>query len=185
MKHEAMYISEARVVLKSFIPYITNAKNKFALRESVNEYNKNFPRMRANIKSGASRSTIIFDNFVVKFDTGSHYYGDTLSEYRGYRLAIENGVDKFFAPIVKIKVENHYYYIMKKIAYLATEDENYEGWCWNDAVEEYYGEDEEDSLDWITSEFGDLHDENYGFTEDGEMLIIDYAWNRFRNPNRS
>lgn len=184
MKNEAMYVSNARSVLKSFVPYITDRNNKYSLMNSVNRFNMDFPQMRANLKSGASRSTVIFDDFVVKFDTGDPYYGDTLSEYKGYRLALANGMDRFFAPLVKIKVEHHYYYIMKKISTLAVEEWEYEGEGWGDAIRSFDSGVCDDDVDWVFDEFNDLHDENYGFTDDGEMLIIDYACNKFRNPNR-
>lgn len=118
------------------------------------------------IYNGAVRVVIAGDDFVVKVDynkNNAKSFGGCVAEYKKYRQAKEDGYAYLLAEVTKMKGGHHYYYVMPRVDYLGADSE--------ESFEDYFNDEE---LDWLCSEVGDLHEYNYGFL-DGECYIIDYA----------
>lgn len=120
--------------------------------------------------AGATRRVIIGEDFVIKFDkkhVGPVFsrFGNCYQEYKNWQMVQKDGYDYMFAAVTKIKGGHHYYYVMPKIN---TEHE-YTDYAWD--LEEL----SDDEREYLMENFEDLHDNNYGFDDEGNLKIFDYA----------
>ena len=171
-KAEPMYLTHAREFIAKLDKYLIDPHSRVDVNSSCTRLAKE-ENIIPRISSGMSRTCVIYDDFVVKFDTGNSYYGHSYSEFIGYKNAIRAGYDHLFAPMHHIKVNNRYYYVMERVSYLAIECDDYCDYDWCDT--DFYDE-------WVDNHFCDLHDENWGFDEEDNPKLIDYAFNDFFIP---
>ena len=122
------------------------------------------------ITHGMFRATIIPDNydFVIKTGRSDIGYKQCCHEALAYQRACESGVSEYFARYIgSFQYHNHIFYVFEKIYDISDS---------NPEIEEY--EDElPDSLWRFLNEnnIDDIHNENYGFRDDGSIAICDYA----------
>lgn len=124
-------------------------------------------RRRVRCSHGLTRIALITSDYVVKIDIGSEYnceqFGNCKSEYDFYKFAEKEDYDYLLAPITRIEYNNRYYYIMPYIHGVDTGKGD---------VDEYLSFDE---AIWINTHLWDMHSGNYGFNDEGDPIIIDYA----------
>jgi len=161
------YEIQARTLLQKLYPYIEHLTDVWSIDNAITEFNyKN--ETQIELKYGSTRIALICNDFVIKFNYngwGSGRFGNGASEVRMYRKAVKDGFGYLFAPIVPVrKGYNRTFYIMPKIHDIGKCDEN---------AEEFLNGEE---YDYIDSNIGDTHYENYGW-EDGHIVLIDYAYN--------
>mgnify|MGYP003435325677 CR=1 FL=1 len=169
------YIDHANEFIRDFSMYFEVLFHKrnfhtFDVRNFVYRYNT-VKGKRMTFNSGASRAVIIGEDFVIKIDLPKSLLpqaGNSESEMRAWEFVRHSGFDYMFAPITKTFFKNHPLYIMPKVATLA---------CENEGVSELYNVLSEDEYEFVSEYFTDIHDENFGFDEYGNVVIFDYAWN--------
>ena len=169
------YIDHANEFIRDFSMYLEVLFHKgnfytFDVRNFVYRYNT-VKGKGMTFNSGASRAVIIGEDFVIKIDLPKSLLpqaGNSESEMRAWEFIRRSGFDYIFAPITKTFFKNHPLYIMPKVVMLACENEN---------VCDLYDVLSEDEYDFVSEHFFDIHDENFGFDEYGNVVIFDYAWN--------
>ena len=169
------WVEHARTFLNDFLPYIDASISNWTVNYAVRLYN-NTHNTDYYCNNGMSRICIIGEDFVVKlqFDGKTPWCGGNYAEYRFYREIMKSEYAYLFAEMHKIKVHNHYYYVMEKIDDVgrANDDED---------IYDYINDKESDFLQEIG--LSDLHNENFGFIDDSPV-IIDYAYNNYANNGR-
>lgn len=169
------YIDHANEFIRDFSMYfeVLFHKGNFRtldVRNFVYRYNT-VKGKGMTFNSGASRAVIIGGDFVIKIDLPNPLLpqaGNSESEMRAWEFVRHAGFDYMFAPITKTFFKNHPLYIMPKVVMLACENEN---------ISELYDVLSEDEYEFVSEHFDDIHNENFGFDEYGNVVIFDYAWN--------
>lgn len=161
------YADSAREFLNNYVNELDDMRKHFGVcrfRDFAYNHEMIF-------SAGMTRIVLIGYDFVIKIDkprddVGSWAaFGNCYQEYNNYKKATKDGYEYLFAEITKIKVGHHFYYIMPRV------DTNHT--CEDDAWE-LDGLSEEES-DYLSSNFMDLHELNYGFDDFGNLKIFDYA----------
>lgn len=158
-----MYKDNAREFLKEFVPIL---EKTMGFGSAVRAYN--YGKIKAHqvsMNCGATRVAILGSDFVVKFDYGDRFnireFGGCATEYRFYRSTLAH--DKSYLPCLmemsKIKVYNHYYYIMPKATRVG-----------NTSYRRFSAEERR----WLNNRVWDLHKGNLGVFN-GRAVVIDYA----------
>lgn len=169
------YIDHANEFIRDFSMYFEILFHKrnfhtFDVRNFVYRYNT-IKGKRMTFDSGATRAVIIGEDFVIKIDLpkpGLPQAGNSENEMRAWEFVRHTDFSYMFAPITKTFFKNHPLYIMPRVATLACENEN---------ISELYDALSEDEYEFVSEHFKDIHDENFGFDEYGNVVIFDYAWN--------
>jgi len=160
------YVAAARAFIKQFADELDTIWNNGKWFREYTAFAREHNIAYAN---GMSRFVLIKDNFVIKIDYNhSDYYGTSFSEYKVYKKAQKEGFDYLLCPISKIKCGHHYYYVMPRIDYLASEEDD------DLELEECF---DIDAVHWLHDNVYDIHDENFG-CYNGDWVVIDYAWER-------
>lgn len=131
---------------------------------AINWYNHHMHRA-IKVYHGATRIALVTSDYVIKFDYNPHNvadFGGCEDEVKMYRYAKQHGYGRLFAPITRVTVENHNFYIMPRVRYIGSM-QNLIGWT-----------DEE--IDWVYDYVFDIHEYNFGKI-DGHAVLIDYAAN--------
>lgn len=125
---------------------------------------------KVRVQQGISRIVFVASDYVVKLDRNSEYneFGNCETEYEMYHFMVEHGYGEYFAPVTKVTVNYHDFYIMPKVSGIHETD----GEAW-----EWIAEKDETAADFIADNVDDLHNGNYGW-ENGHPVIIDYACKR-------
>lgn len=160
------YLAHAREFLNLYVDTLEdlwNLHNSYRWAQFCKEHNLEF-------HSGQTRVVFVGDDFVIKLDK-KHIgrwarFGNCYQEYQNWKMVQADGFDYLFASITKMKVGHHYYYVMPRVAII---DHGLTSWAWNldDLTSEEKG--------YLRSTFEDLHEYNYGFDDEGNLKIFDYA----------
>ena len=169
------YIDHANEFIRDFSMYFEVLFHKrnfrtFDVRNFVYRYNT-VKGKGMTFSCGATRAVIIGEDFVVKIDLPNSSLpeaGNSESEMRAWEFVRHTDFDYMFAPITKTFFKNHPLYIMPKAVKLA---------CENEDIYELYDALSEDEYEFVSEYFRDIHGENFGFDEYGNVVIFDYAWN--------
>jgi len=151
----------------------TYVKELDELRETFDEAKFEFFALthKMRFSYGMTRIVLIGRDFVIKIDKprdtigGWARFGNCYQEYRNYKMATDDGYEYLFAEIIKVKAGHHFYYVMPRVSV----NRSYDDYAWD---LEFLSEDEQE---YLMDKFHDLHDENYGFDEYGDLKIFDYA----------
>lgn len=161
------YKQEARKFLKEFSPALENYNGSLTyMWQKVKEYNKGRTKINQIVcRNGATRIALIGKDFVVKMDYDADddikMFGGCGKEYALYRKCVRENSPYLHCllEIAKIKVGNHFYYIMPKANY-----------CGHTSFLNFNCEER----NWLYSHVNDLHNGNIG-KYNGKPVVIDYA----------
>ena len=150
-----------------------HAKELDKLRDTYNGFDFGVFAFNNKMKfaAGMTRVVLIGRDFVIQIDKPQEMigswkrFGNCYQEYRNYKMTVEDGYDYLFAEIIKVKAGHHFYYIMPRV----DTNNSYDDYAWD---LEFLSEEEQN---YLMDKFQDLHDENYGFDEYGDLKIFDYA----------
>lgn len=166
-KAEPKFVSHAREFLREEGAFLSSDSNRFTLQRRVRLYNERH-NTRLEVENGSARACIIGEDFVIKFDYQKSSWGNNYAELRAYKYAERNGFGHLFAEFRKVKELNRFFYVMERVYDVGKND------CWYWASADEHGVDGED-LDFVNTYFNDIHSCNYGYDEEGNIKIIDYA----------
>lgn len=163
------YIQRAEQFIRAIAPYLAHCSTVDDYENATNAYNKEHHRY-VHVEHGSTRVCFITSDYCVKIDYGNQQfrYGGCAEEVRFYQFAVDEGYDYLFAPITRFVYCSHEYFIMPRVYGIGDGDDDVN----------YLVSDDEQA--WLDEHLFDLHYENYGFDENHNPIIIDYAC--IRNP---
>lgn len=163
------YEIRARKFAHQIYPYVTNCRKVSDYERAIWRFNVEHHR-HVRVAHGQTRIALITSDYVLKIDYGrlQWKFGGCADERRAYQKVWKDGYAHLFAKITPFMVNEIVFYIMPRIKYVG---EEYNGW---DDVYETHGLTEEES-DYLSENFYDLHQENYGHMN-GRVVVVDYAF---------
>lgn len=165
MKYE--YIKDAFQLLCHLSIYVNNWYNMDDVLEATEKVFWNFGKY-VSFCCGSSRFVLVGKNFVIKWDYDEEVLdeiGGCEDELKLYKEVRHTTYNYLFAPCMKIKVYERYFYIMPRIENIGKRAHG------NKTIENFLTMDE---LLFLQSKVGDLHGENWGL-KNNKPVIIDYA----------
>lgn len=137
------------------------------------EYNKRHSRSSMSVDNGSTRIAFIISDYVLKVDYKAiKAYGNSETELEAWDFICENGMEEYFAEITKyVSKSGLTFYIMPRIKHVGEYDEDW-------FFETLYKTDIV-ACGFIQDNFCDFHENNFGI-KNGHPVMIDYAWNYFR-----
>ena len=169
------YEVRAKKFIQDFAPYLKGIRlshgNKYKVYDAVRRFNVDKKR-NVKVASGASRIALITSDYVIKLDLGTTWAGNCKSEMLEYLSAQQRGFEHLLAKITHYKYKNRNFYIMPK----ATVAENLTFRTQRKLFDSLSDEERE----YLRENIQDIHNANWG-SLNGKFIVIDYAWNCFRN----
>lgn len=164
---KASYETRAKKFIRELFPYLKEELNRAVYpvtgaKKAVKKFNLARHR-NVKVRNGATRIVFITSDYVVKMEYNEdevETWGGNQSEADHYENAKRDGFEYLFAKPTIYEYERIDWLIMPK----ATNIGNSRIWTKLDDVEQ----------DWIWSNIGDTHENNYG-TIKGNFALIDYA----------
>ena len=168
------YEIRAKKFIREIAPYLkgisVNKANLYKIRSAVAKFN-NEKHRKVIVSSGASRIVFVTSDYVIKLNCGTTWAGNCETELLAYNKTKEAGYEYLLAKISHYKFRNRNYYIMPRATIAEELSCAYADRLWKQLSE--------DELHWLHDNFYDMHSANWG-TLNGKLVIIDYAFNRFR-----
>ena len=137
------------------------------------EYNRRHSRSSMSVDNGSTRIAFIISDYVLKVDYKEiKTYGNSETELEAWDFICKNGMEEYFAEITKyVSNSGITFYIMPRIKHVGEYDEDW-------FFETLYKTDIV-ACGFIQDNFCDFHENNFGI-KNGHPVMIDYAWNYFR-----
>lgn len=163
------YLRHARALVREISTYFTDCRTVEQYMDAVTSFNLHHKHV-IHCDHGLTRVVLIGSDFVVKIDYGRpSSWGDCATEYNFYQFAKHEHKEWLFARIDKYSYDNRDYYIMP---FVPNVNSGYD-------IENLL---DYDDMEWIDEHLFDLHDGNFGFDDDFNPIIIDYACVRSSKP---
>lgn len=163
-----VWVQNAFQFLKNFSPiFMSEGKH---LPSAIEEYRKLYGDSNLTFtdhSDGFTRDCILnpMEGWVIKIDRRRRtIFGNCKSEWNHYLKAVRDGYDYLLAPMERIKMNGYTWYIYEYIDDVGVDE--------FDNLNSYFSDEEIDYLNELTI---DLHSGNYGFRDNREAVIIDYA----------
>ena len=166
------YIDHANAFINEFTPYFKmlykhNSPTPRRLEKLISRFNT-VHRRGYVVSWGCSRMVIIADDFVIKMDYdgwGAGFAGGVQDEIEAFHFASEAGFEHLFAKPTPFYYNEHLMTIMPRIKNIDV----------NKEISEYEDELYTLDFDFLNDYFYDLHGGNFGFDENGNLIVFDYA----------
>ena len=171
------YIERAMRMAEILSSYMDSYSETMSIYNKCNmaakEYNIRHKHSSMNVKSGSTRLAFIISDYVLKVDYQTiKFYGSSETELEAWNFIRENGMEEYFAEITKyVSKSGVTFYIMPRIKHIGEYDEDW-------FFETLYKTDIV-ACGFIQDNFCDFHENNFGI-KNGHPVMIDYAWNYFR-----
>ena len=171
------YIERAMRMAELLSSYMENGNKNASIynkcRMAAFEYNKRHSRSSMSVDNGSTRVAFIISDYVLKVDYREiKSYGNSETELEAWDFIRENGMEEYFAEITKYTSKSGLtFYIMPRIKHVGEYDEDW-------FFETLYKTDIV-ACGFIQDNFCDFHENNFGI-KNGHPVMIDYAWNYFR-----
>ena len=171
------YIERAMRMAELLSSYMNSYSETMSIYNKCNmaakEYNIRHKHSSMNVKSGSTRLAFIISDYVLKVDYQTiKFYGSSETELEAWNFICENGMEEYFAEITKYTSKSGItFYIMPRIKHVGEYDEDW-------FFETLYKTDIV-ACGFIQDNFCDFHENNFGI-KNGHPVMIDYAWNYFR-----
>ena len=167
----AMHMAD---ILSSYMEdYNKNESIYVRCKMAAFEYNKRHSRSSMRCDNGSTRIAFIISDYVLKVDYKEiKTYGNSETELEAWDFICKNGLEEYFAEITKYTSKSGLtFYIMPRIKHVGEYDEDW-------FFETLYKTDIV-ACGFIQDNFCDFHENNFGI-KNGHPVMIDYAWNYFR-----
>lgn len=164
------YVVRAQKFLEKLIPLFPDEsgsarKNVGKVRIALNKFKEKYPRRDVLLCYGAVRYVLITSDYVIKWDynaCAAKNYGGCVQENKNWNKVKNSPYAYLFAPITRIKVDGHYWYVMPRI-----HGRNYHRMAFA-----FLSPEERHFLN--NNDICDLHNGNYRVVN-GKVKIFDYA----------
>ena len=165
MKFE--YLENAMRFLNEFSDFIYNWYDEDNIINAIDDigWHKGY---HVSFNYGCTRYVLVGKDFAIKWDYDAdsvEELGGCESEYEIYNEVKNTSYSYLFAPITKVEVNNHYFYIMPRIDNIGPVAHHFK------TLDEFLTYDEKRFL---YNKISDLHDNNWGI-KNNKPVIIDYA----------
>ena len=161
-------------LLSSYMEAYNKAESIYSkCRMAALEYNERHSRSAMCFDNGSTRFAFIISDYVLKVDYREiKSYGNSETELEAWNFICKNGMEEYFAEITKyVSKSGIAFYIMPRIKHVGEYDEDW-------FFETLYKTDIV-ACGFIQDNFCDFHENNFGI-KNGHPVMIDYAWNYFR-----
>ena len=171
------YIERAMRMAELLSSYMENYNKNESIyvrcKMAALEYNERHSRSSMRCDNGSTRIAFIISDYVLKVDYREiKSYGNSETELKAWDFIRKNGVEEYFAEITKYTSKSGItFYIMPRIKHVGEYDEDW-------FFETLYKTDIV-ACGFIQDNFCDFHENNFGI-KNGHPVMIDYAWNYFR-----
>ena len=171
------YIERAMHMAELLSSYMENGNKNESIynrcRRAAFEYNRRHSRSAMCFDNGSTRFAFIISDYVLKVDYREiKSFGNSETELEAWDFICENGMEEYFAEITKYTSKSGItFYIMPRIKHVGEYDEDW-------FFETLYKTDIV-ACGFIQDNFCDFHENNFGI-KNGHPVMIDYAWNYFR-----
>lgn len=117
------YVVRAKKFLEELIPLFPDEsgsarKNVGKVRIALNKFKAKYPRRDVLLCNGAVRYVLITSDYVIKWDynaNNAEEYGGCAKESKVWNRVKNSSYAYLFAPITRITVGGHYWYVMPRI----------------------------------------------------------------------
>lgn len=164
------YVVRARKFLEELIPFFPcesgNArKRRLGVQNALDKFMVKHPRRKIYFCNGAVRYVLITSDYVIKWDydtSAAENYGGCVKESKIWNKVKNSSYRYLFAPITRITVGGHYWYVMPRIRGKHPDRIAYR----------FLSPEEKKFLE--NNDICDLHNGNYRIVR-GKVKIFDYA----------